>query len=84
MKRIWKYRIQVTDEQRIEIPFGSVPIHAGLDPDGNPSIWYEVNPQETTIHVRIFVVGTGDPIPYETNIHIGSFVQGPFVWHVYV
>lgn len=84
MKRVWKFPILMMDEQRLEIPFGSKPLYVGLDPSGNPCIWYEVNPQETVSQVMFYVVGTGNPIPTRVNIYLGSFVHGSFVWHVYV
>jgi len=82
MKTIYKYPIRITDEQELEIPIG-YPIHVGIDPQGVPCIWYHVDTKSPTSKVKIYIVGTGNPIPENAHFHMGSFVQSPFVWHVY-
>jgi hypothetical protein len=82
MKTIYKYPIQITDEQDLEIPHG-YPLHVGLDPQGVPCIWFQVNTDHLKSKVKIHIIGTGNPIPDAAIFYIGSFVQSPFVWHVY-
>lgn len=84
MKTIYKYPIAIEGFQSIEIVKGGVPIHAGLDPNGVPCIWCEVEAgrvRQEPLHV--FVVGTGGPMADRSTQHIGSFVQDSFVWHIY-
>ena len=61
-------------------------LHAGLDPQGIPCIWAKVTPTKGMHAVLpINLVGTGidlGPCDFSSN-HIGSFVQGPYVWHVF-
>jgi len=87
MKKIYKFPIQITDMQHVSIRHNRhyKIIHAGLDPAGTPCIWVEIDPDgnEITSHT-VYVIGTGNPMPPHAHMHIGSFVQGPFVWHVYV
>ena len=84
MKTIYKYPIQITDKQDVGMPECANVIHVGLDPQGTPCIWAEVVTERSLRIYEVFVVGTGNPIPSVAKNHLGSFVQGPFVWHVYV
>lgn len=58
-------------------------IHVGPDPSGQPCVWYETDtvnvPQS---HHPIVIIGTGHTKPRDM-VHIGSYIDGPFVWHVY-
>lgn len=83
MNTIYKYPIEITDRQEIQMPFNAIVIHAGLDPKGVPCVWAEVESNKRLAPVELFIVGTGNPMPEKSTVHIGSFVQGPFVWHVF-
>lgn len=83
MKTIWKYKLPIRDLTRVEVEFGAKLIHVGVDPAGDPAIWCEVEPSGKTIVLPLFVLGTGHEIPAAADQHVGSFVDGPFVWHVY-
>ena len=84
MNTIWKYPLEITDYQEIEMPQGARLLHVGLDPAGVPCVWAEVvtdsRPKKI---VPLYVVGTGNPVPFGASEHVGSFNDGPFVWHVY-
>ncbi len=84
MKTIYKYPIKITDEQEIQMPGEVTVLHAGLDPQGVPCVWAMVDSDLPTGPVSILVIGTGNPMPYVAHTHLGSFVQGPFVWHVFL
>lgn len=88
-KTIFKYPLQILNQQSIEVPIAAGMrtrvIYAGLDPRGVPCVWVEVPSDKTALErITIFVVGTGNPVPAAAAHHVGSFVQGPFVWHIYV
>lgn len=84
MKTIYKYPIKIQDFQEVRVLKGGVPIHAGLDPQAQLCVWCEVDAsKEATEPLHIFVIGTGHSIPDRARIHLGSFVQGLFVWHIY-
>lgn len=83
MKTIHKYPLSVTQFQEIAVPFGGIPIHAGLDPSENPCIWCEVETDNLPEPLPVFLLGTGHERPERARQHVGSYVQGPFVWHVY-
>jgi len=86
MKTVYKYELQLTDYQRITVPCAGLSdiLQVGLDPKGQLCIWCLVQTHATlTETYDIFIVGTGNPVPNEAKIHLGSVVQGPFVWHVF-
>lgn len=81
---IYKYPFEIVDVQQLEIHRPALLRHVGLDPQGQPCIWAEVDPNNDVNVVTLLVVGTGRPIPATARTHIGSFNQGPFMWHVYI
>lgn len=83
MKKIWKYDIAITDVQTLKVPCGGKAIHVDTDPSGNYCIWFEVETGNKEYDRKVFVVGTGNPVPREAVSHIGSLVRGWWVWHVY-
>lgn len=82
MKVIYKYPIEITESQFIQAKPGPI-IHVGLDLDGIPCLWIQVWSTTPDISRVIYVIGTGNPMPSDAKHHLGSFLQGPFVWHVY-
>lgn len=83
---IYKYPLVITDEQEIELHLMSW-MHVGLDPNGCPCVWALVDlsrPIQPDTYT-IFIHGTGHPLPDDTagRDHLGSFVDGSFVWHVF-
>jgi hypothetical protein len=82
MKTVYKYPIGITRYQVVNTFKDAVPVHVGFDPQGQPCIWMEVDTANPPENFAVNVIGTGHEVPKNTN-HIGSFVQGPFVWHVY-
>lgn len=52
---------------------------------GLPHIWIDDDwHPDANRNNRVFiVVGTGHPIP-DGSVHCGSYLQGVFVWHVYL
>jgi hypothetical protein len=58
-------------------------LHVGLDPAGAASMWIEMTPGMYVEVVDFYIVPTGGGVPDKAE-HVGSLVQGPFVWHVYI
>lgn len=84
MKTIFKYPIGITRYQVVNMPAGAKPVHVGYDPQGMPCIWAEVDTTQPDENFEVNVIGTGHEMNQKTpNVHIGTFVQGPYVWHVY-
>lgn len=84
MKTVYKYPIRITDKQLIAFPENAEIKHVGLDPNGVPCLWIELDTKQPDQLRDLYIVGTGRPIPEEATKHIGSFVQDPFVWHAYL
>lgn len=84
MKAIWKFPICIADSQYVPMQFCAVPVLVGLDPAGKPCIWAKVDPSDPLVRRQVFVTGTGAPLPKDANVHCGSFIQGEFVWHVWI
>ena len=87
MRKIYKYPIRITDKQEIPVYKAdgtrSKIVYAGLDPTGQPCIWVEHFPGNYREAWQVRVIGTGHEIAGALE-HVGSFVQDPFAWHVYV
>ena len=86
MKTIWKWSIEITDEQVIEVPTGMIPLCVQVQ-EGTPVIWGEVDPfQEGRERLHIRIHGTGNESIQEdhTDQYFGSLQMPPFVWHIYL
>lgn len=84
MKTIYKHKLEITDVTVIPWRAGAVPLFTGIDPSGDPCIWLQVETEHAVYSRSVFMVGTGNPIPPEASEHIGSFVWGRFVWHIFI
>lgn len=85
MKTIYKYTLDKTDRQEIPIPFEALILSVKVQ-NGRICVWAEVDTDNDNIPWTFWVVGTGNPIPDDCVVggnHIGSVLDGPFVWHVY-
>lgn len=84
MKTIYKYPISIADEQESTLPFGAEVIRVGLDPQDVPCVWAIVDTEQLAAQLKtIFVIGTGQEVRDDFFNYLGSFNQGPFVWHVF-
>jgi hypothetical protein len=85
MKTIWKFPINVVDEQIIVTPEHPWFLCVQLQ-RGNPFIWALVNPDNPPVSMRIKIFGTGHPIEATNGLnYIGTFQlhDGVFVGHVF-
>ncbi len=82
MRTVYKYPINIEDNQTIDMPTTNRVVHVARDGNGRPCIWAEVDDMTDSAPFKVSVRGTGHPLPKDEN-HIGTFVDMPFVWHVY-
>jgi hypothetical protein len=89
MRTIWKYPIPMADSFEIEMPGDREFLTLDVQ-DGFPHIWVSVDPESGTFIRKFHLVGTGNPIPEETQVHHelvfrGSFQMsnGAFVFHLF-
>ena len=82
-KVVYKYEIR-GDERPIQMPADATIVHVA-EQDSRLMLWAEhILPDEnTSVAVRKFsVFGTGHQIPFGAE-YVGTFFNGPFVFHVY-
>lgn len=78
MRTVYKYEVG----QQHYIPEGFQPLFVDTDPRGIICVWMEVNTEDHNALVELAVYGTGHKVPYNSE-YCGSFMQPPFVWHVF-
>ena len=90
MRTVYKY-VFPPDLSAIELKDVLAPtsVHVGLDPATHQvAVWvdqYTEQPESVhyaPVHIQLWVVGTGHEVS-EKGWHIGSVIDGSFVWHVY-
>lgn len=85
MKTIYKYPIEVTDIQKIKLPFDSLIISV-LNQNGKLVIYALVDTEEKDTEERtIRIFGTGNPCDVEEFDYnfLGSVFMGDLVWHIF-
>lgn len=85
MKTIYKYTLEVTDEQTVNMPSGAKILHLE-EQHSSICMWALVDREEPNI-ARIFqIFGTGHQIPESAlRTYIATVLtdQGRFAWHVF-
>lgn len=85
MKVIWKYQLEVTDEQTIDIPIGAIILSVAFQKD-ELCLWAMVDSVVPKEHRRIYIFGTGqDCYDVSTAKYIGTVAMAslPLIWHVF-
>jgi len=83
--KIFKYALQIEDEQTVELPLCSTILFTGAN-NGELCIWVQVlNPNAAKKPHKLFIHGTGREINgMLQKKYLGSVVMEPFVWHVFL
>lgn len=81
---IWKFPIQVHDEQEVVMPEGAQLLHVAMQ-QGQPCVWAQVNPDAAPTPRKIRVFGTGHDMPDDPGQYLGTFpmMEGRLIFHVY-
>ena len=86
MKRIYKYPLELTDTQFVELPLGAEILTAQMQGD-QLCLWAMVNtlPEAIKKNRRIEIIGTGNPVPtgdlkYISTIQIEG---GRLIFHIF-
>ena len=85
MTTIWKYPIEVTGYQQVEMPIKSKVLSVQIQHE-RPCIWVQVNPDETdTCQRAVYTKGTGHPIIGIIGNFVGTYQleNGSLVFHVF-
>lgn len=82
-KTIYKYPIEITDEQEILAPTGWQPLSVQIQ-YGQPCIWALVDPEAKPVLQTVHVHGTGHPVRHNGKflgtIQVGG---GTLIFHVF-
>ena len=85
MKTIWKFPLQVTDSQDINMPIGAKILCLQMQA-GAPCIWALVDPKAATYPMKIVMYGTGHEI-HDMNslLYLGTFqiYAGALMYHAF-
>lgn len=86
MKTIWKFPLEMQDEQVLSVPAGAQALAVQVQA-GQPCLWALVDPEAPPAMLSIRIHGTGHPISdglagYE---HIGTFqlAGGALIFHAF-
>ena len=84
MDTIWKFELEIIDEQMVEMPEGAIILAVQAQYD-KPWLWARVNPHAKPTQRKIMTHGTGHEVPETTGSHLGTYqIQGGrYVFHVF-
>ena len=83
METIWKFKLEVTGKQLIEVPTGAIALSVQTQ-NNDPCIWALVNPSNPKENRAIEIFGTGNPIRQGERSFIGTFqLSNGLVFHVF-
>lgn len=82
--KIYKYPLEITDIQTLEMPIGAKLLDAQMQ-NGNLCLWALVDTAANKEKRSIAIYGTGNPMPDEVGEYIATFqtMGGAFVGHVF-
>ena len=82
MATIWKYVLELTDTQTVEMPDGAEILSVANQGD-SACIWAIVDPEQEKRTRTIEIFGTGHPVPSASRRFIGTALFGPLVFHFF-
>jgi hypothetical protein len=84
MKTIWKFPLEVTDEQTVEIPSGAQLLSVQNQHE-TACLWAVVDPEAEKKPCVIQIYGTGHPIE-EVGTYLSTFQMhgGSLVFHAFI
>ena len=79
---VWKFPLRLSGgaAQPIEMPAGATVVLVAMQ-DDDPTLWVRCDPRAPRTRREFRVVGTGHTFDGDLH-HVGSCIDGPFVWHV--
>lgn len=81
---VWKYPLDLTDVQEVEMPSFTRPLVVG-DQDGILTLWAWCDRDAPKVKRKIVIVGTGNRAPPPGNAdYVGTVMMGEYVWHVFL
>lgn len=84
MLTVYKYPLLFSSApQLVKMPRDSSVVEVGLDAVRTVCIWAEVDTAAPIVTVPVRIFPTGAEVLGAGFTHIGTFFDGPYVWHVY-
>ena len=85
MRSVFKYPLDVVDEQIVVMPHGAEVLAVNRQGD-TICVWAIVDEDAAEEEYHFSIRGTGHPLPGPATkaTHVGTVFQGPFVWHVFL
>jgi hypothetical protein len=84
MKTIYKYLLEITDEQTVSMPIGAQVLSAQMQ-GTQLCIWALVYSDNVNCDRRVRIFGTGNPVTLEGDWKFVDSVQERiFVWHIFI
>jgi hypothetical protein len=83
--KIWKFPLEITDEQTVTAPVGALPLTAQFQ-HGSLQLWALVNDKSQIMApLRIGIFGTGNPLPDAPGRYLSTFQLdgGALIFHVF-
>lgn len=81
---VWKYPLQIENEQYIALPADCKILRVGVQ-DNKPVIWVLTHPADLIESVKIYIFATGQIINVEVGEYLGSYeiYGGLEIYHVF-
>ena len=85
MKKVYKYKLAITDDQIVDLPASAKILHVENGDFYEISLWALVDPEESVDGRHIHIAGTGHPILDADQLsYVGTtFHPGNLVFHVF-
>ena len=85
MKKIYKYKLDITDRQTIDLPRDAKLLDIQVQ-NSDICLWAEIEDDEVTVPALIECFGTGNGIYEDMGVdrfYIATVQKDGFVWHFY-
>ena len=84
MKTIFKYAVEITDEQVVKMPKGAHALSAQIQ-NGQLCVWAMVDTESELVDRTVRIFGTGNPVDLNGMWQfLGTVQERIFVWHVFI
>lgn len=88
MLTIYKYKLNKSGINQIQMPMDASVISVGLDPKDDICIWAIVDTEKNMDTRTFFVAGTGwditeELLEFSEINYLGTVKQGSFMWHIF-
>ena len=82
MRAIWKYILDITDAQCLDMPSGAKILCVQMQ-GKTLCLWAVVDPAQPKVRHTFRVYGTGHPLDDNHGVYLGTVQVGMLVFHVF-